>query len=140
MNKRIVLGILLILSGLGSTFLILASFNTFTASVNDDCGNKKIYFSYAKTDQRIQCPKFLYLNDGDSNIVILSMYALILIQCVLQGVIFIDYTIRTIFIKLEKVQFYYYLEKIKKDGMDAQLEDRIIIYIIHIIIPAFLSS
>jgi hypothetical protein len=134
-----VLGILLILSGLGSTFLILASFNTFTASVNDDCGNKKIYFSYAKTDQRIQCPKFLYLNDGDPNIVILSMYALILIQCVLQGVIFIDYTIRTIFIKLEKVQFYYYLEKIKKDGMDAQLEDRIIIYIIHIIIPAFLS-
>ena len=134
-----VLGILLILSGLCSTFLILASFNTFTASVDDDCGNKKIYFSYAKTDQRIQCPKFLYLNDGDPNIVILSMNALILIQCVLQGVIFIDYTIRTIFIKLEKVQFYYYLEKIKKDGMDAQLEDRIIIYIIHIIIPAFLS-
>ena len=105
-----VLGVLIILSGLSTTFLILSSFNTFTSSVHDKCGNDEIYFQYAKTDQRIQCPKFLYLEDGDSLNVIKTFYALILLQCVLQGVIFIDYTIRTFFVKLEKVQFYYNLE------------------------------
>ena len=134
-----VLGVLIILSGLSTTFLILSSFNTFTSSVHDKCGNDEIYFQYAKTDQRIQCPKFLYLEDGDSLNVIKTFYALILLQCVLQGVIFIDYTIRTFFVKLEKVQFYYNLEKIKKDGMDAKLEFSKIEYIFHIIAPTFYS-
>ena len=60
-----VLGILMILSGLASTFLIISSFNTFTTNAKDGCGEDYIFFKYAKPDKRIQCPKFLYLEKFD---------------------------------------------------------------------------
>ena len=132
-----VLGVLLILLGLASTFLIISSFNTFTTDEKGGCGRDFIYFVYARSDIRLQCPKFLYSEKFDTDRTVFGFYMTIMIQCILQGVTFIDYIMRTIFVESEMVSFDYNIEKIKDEGMKANLKLSKCDYVLHIIIPTF---
>jgi hypothetical protein len=132
-----IFGLLLIYLGLGSTFIIIGSFNTFTSKIEESCGKSLIYFRYAKSDERIQCPRFAYSSESETRGVVIGIFCLIMVQCIIQGLIFIDYSLRTIFIESEVVSFEYKMEKIKENGIKANLKFSKLGYIYHIIIPTF---
>ena len=132
-----IFGLLLIYLGLGSTFIIINSFNTFTSKIEGSCGKSLIYFRYAKSDERIQCPRFAYSSESETRGVVIGIFCLIMVQCIIQGLIFIDYSLRTIFIESEVVSFEYKMKKIKENGMKANLKFSKFGYIYHIIIPTF---
>ena len=129
--------ILIIFAGLGSTFLILSSFNTFTSKFERECGRSIIYYRYAKENARIQCPRFVFSDAFDIYSVIVAIFVLIIIQCVIQGIIFLDYAIRTIFVESGIVKFNYKSELIKNEGYQANFKISKFNYFVHIILPTF---
>ena len=68
------------------------------------------------------------------------IFILILLQCILQGLTFINYILRTVFIESEIVKFNYISEILKKSGINAHLTISKCNFILHIIIPTFLKS
>ena len=130
-----VFGFLLIILGLTTTFLIIASFNTFTFDKPGDCGRGLFYFKYAREEDRIQCPRFLYSDKYSSESVIITLYFFIIFQCCFQGLIFLDYTIRTIFIAADIVRYDYISGKIKKNGINAELKISKCDFILHLVFP-----
>ena len=129
--------LLIIFAGLGSTFLILASFNTFTSKIERECGRSVIYYKYAKEDTRIQCPRFIYSDSSDIYTVIVAIFILIIIQCAIQGIIFFDYAIRTVFVELGIVKFNYKSKLIKNEGYQANFKISKFNYFLHINLPTF---
>ena len=132
--------VFLIITGLGSTFLILSSFNTFTSKIEINCGRNYNLFRYASHDTRLQCPRFLYRMDYEPEKITIIIFILILLQCILQGLTFINYILRTVFIKSEIVKFNYISEILKKSGINANLTISKWNFILHIVIPTFLKS
>ena len=129
--------ILIIFAGLGSTFLIISSFNTFTSDSEKECGRTRIYYIYAKKETRIQCPRFAFSEAIETFPVIVAIFTLIIIQCIIQGIIFLDYAIRTIFVESGIVKFNYKAGLIKKEGYQANFKISKCNYFLHIILPTF---
>ena len=103
-------GILLIILGLFTNLLIMLSFSTF---VKEDCGPKN--YPQAKIGVRIQCPYFLYKkskNNYDYKIIKIFNILGIILLC-LQGLIFIDYIVRIIFVEKALLEFKYQIKKLK---------------------------
>lgn len=92
--------VFLIILGIISNLLIMASYNTF---VETEC-DSKYKFKNAKQDIMLQCPRFLYRDDSDPKNVILVLKALGVIELILQGMTFIDYFIRILAIESEIVK------------------------------------
>ena len=132
--------VFLILTGFGSTFLILSSFNTFTSKIEINCGRDYNLYRYARSDNKLQCPRFLYRMDYEPEKISIIIFILILLQCILQGLTFINYILRTVFIESEIVKFNYISEILKKSGINAHLTISKCNFILHIIIPTFLKS
>ena len=95
--------VLLIILGILSNLLIMASYNTF---VETEC-DSQYKFKNAKQKIILQCPRFLYKDDGDPKNVILALKALGVIELILQGMTFIDYFIRILAIESEIVKLKY---------------------------------
>ena len=110
-----IFGVLVIVFGLVTNFLILSSFNTFTAEREEKCGKNIINYIYVRKDKRIQCPRFMYSFKTDPYLVIIILVVFLFIQCILQSLTFIDYAIRTIFVESEIVKFNYYSEYLKTE-------------------------
>ena len=132
--------VFLILTGLGSTFLILSSFNTFTSKIERSCGKGYILYRYVRPDSKLQCPRFLYNMDYDPKKIAIIIFILILLQCILQGLTFMNYLIRTVFVESEIVKFNYISEILRKFGVNTNLTISRWNYILHIIIPTFLKT
>ena len=92
--------VFLIILGILSNLLIMASYNTF---VETECDSQ---YKFEKSRQNImlQCPRFLYREDSDPKNVILTLKALGVIELILQGMTFIDYFIRILAIESEIVK------------------------------------
>ena len=92
--------VLLMILGIMSNLLIMASYNTF---VETEC-DSAYKFKNAKQKIILQCPRFLYKDDGDPKNVIIALKALGVIELILQGMTFIDYFIRILAIESEIVK------------------------------------
>ena len=132
--------VFLIITGLGSTFLILSSFNTFTSKNERECGKHFIVYQYARVEKRLQCPRFLYKANYDPRKVAIVIFIFILLQCILQGLTFMNYLIRKIFIESEIVKFNYISGILRKYGTNADITISKWNFILHIILPTFLRS
>ena len=129
------IGILLIISGLFSTFLILTSFTTFDTDKANFCGKRIIHYRYAKHYGRIQCPKSIFDGDNGPNSTVILINVIIAIQSIFQGLIFMDYTIRNIFIIYDRARFDFISNKIKNSDLKADFTISKLDYFLHIILP-----
>ena len=103
-------GVLLIILGVLSNLLIMASFSTF---VEEPCGVKN-FPNVDNEEIRIQCPHFLYKvkNKNDESVTI-SLAVLGIIELVLQCLIFIDYFVRIVLVEKGLIELKYRIKNLR---------------------------
>ena len=116
--------ILLIILGVLSNLLIMASFSTF---IDKHCG--VVNFPNVINETRIQCPHFLYeerkdLQKANDDQVILALKVFGITELALQCLIFIDYIIRIFSVEKSLIAFKYRIKALKNSKKKGEGKNR----------------
>ena len=123
-------GVLLLVLGVISNFLIMVSFSTF---VDDKIGCINYRNAYNAT--RIQCPHLFYKEKNESKNIRKALHILETIEIILQGLTILDYLIRIFAVESQIVEFNFTIENLKNKSKKTKLKENKCTYILYIAFP-----